>query len=88
MPPVAPSGSTSRRVAFQASLGPVLRTSRVKLPDCASVIVAGPVFVTSSSGGTNAKSTSSSAVLTTPPSRVMNSSTGLPLASRKLRPSV
>ena len=41
-----------------------------------------PDFATSNTGGTSAKSTSKSALLATPPSLVMNSSTGFPASSR------
>ena len=46
--------------------------------------VAGPDFVTSSTGGTNTNCPSRFAVFTRPPSLVMNSDTGSPLSSRKL----
>ncbi len=88
MPPVGPFGSTSRMDAFQASLGPVLWTSMANTPDCPRVIVAGPDFVTSSTGGTNVNCPWRLAVFTKPPSLVMNSVTGLPLASRKVIPNV
>ena len=71
-------------VVFQASLGPVFRISIVKMPDCPTVIVAGPDFVTSSTGGTNVNWLSRSAVFPAPPSSVMNSVTGLPSSSRKV----
>src|SRR5213594_3168486 len=50
MPPVAPCWSRSRRVAFQASLSPVFWMSMLKLPHCARFKVAGPDFVTASTG--------------------------------------
>ena len=59
-----------------------------KMSGCPTVIVAGPDFVTSSTGGTSSNCPSRFAVFTVPPSLVMNSDTGLPLASRKLIPNV
>ena len=84
MPPVAPSGSTSRMVVFQASLGPVFWTSIAKMPHCPTFIVAGPDFVTSSTGGTNVNCPSRSAVLTRASFSRNELDTGLPSSSRKL----
>ena len=50
MPPVGPSGSRSRRETSQAGLSPVFWTSRAKVPHCPRFIVAGPDFVTTSTG--------------------------------------
>src|SRR5262245_17428188 len=50
MPPVAPCGNRSRRNTFQASLIPVFWTSMLKFPHCPRLIVAGPDFVTMSTG--------------------------------------
>ncbi len=50
IPPLAPSGSRSRIVAFQASLLPLFRMSRVKFPRSPRFMVAGPVLVSTSSG--------------------------------------
>jgi hypothetical protein len=52
MPPVAPSGSRSLSVTFQAGASPAFWTSRVKVPGVPNVIVAGPVLVSVSSGST------------------------------------
>src|SRR5262245_44558369 len=46
MPPVAPSGSRSRRVTFHASLSPVFCALMTKSPHCPRFIVAGPVLST------------------------------------------
>jgi len=45
MPPVAPVGSLSRIVAFQASVVPVFCTLRVNRPSCPRYMVAGPPLV-------------------------------------------
>ena len=50
MPPVAPSGRMSRIVAFQAPPVPVFWTSMSKSPHAPRLIVAGPDFVTTSTG--------------------------------------
>src|SRR5258707_5967936 len=45
MPPVAPVGSLSTIVAFQASILPVFCTLRANCPSCPMFIVAGPLLV-------------------------------------------
>src|SRR5690348_14168442 len=54
MPPVAPVGSLSTMVAFQASLWPVFCTLSVKVPGCPIYRVAGPALVRVSAGGVGA----------------------------------
>src|SRR5215469_282563 len=51
MPPVAPVGSLSTIVAFQASLVPVFCTLRVNCPNCPMFMVAGPPLTRVSAGG-------------------------------------
>jgi len=45
MPPVAPVGSLSRIVAFQASVVPVFCTLSVNRPNCPRYMVVGPPLV-------------------------------------------
>src|SRR5207237_4944471 len=54
MPPVAPAGSLSTIVAFQASVVPVFCTLRVNRPSCPRFIVAGPLLVRARAGGVGA----------------------------------
>src|SRR5262249_62419219 len=54
MPPVAPVGSLSRIVAFQASVVPVFCTFRVNCPNCPRLIVVGPPLVRVRLGGVGA----------------------------------
>src|SRR5215472_5192797 len=51
MPPVAPVGSLSTIVAFQASAVPVFCTLRLNCPSCPRFIVGGPPLVRVSAGG-------------------------------------
>src|SRR6516165_3423618 len=51
MPPVAPVGSLSTIVAFQASVVPVFCALRVNCPNCPRLIVAGPALVRLRLGG-------------------------------------
>src|SRR5882724_3113993 len=50
MPPAEPLGRRSRIVAFHASLVPVFCTLRPNWPDCPTLIVAGPDFVSTRFG--------------------------------------
>src|SRR5215469_14661198 len=54
MPPVAPAGSLSTIVAFQASVVPVFCTLRLNCPNCPRFIVAGPPLVRVRAGGVGA----------------------------------
>ena len=62
----------------------MFRTSRTKSPGSCTFIVAGPDFCTVSSGVPGMNCPTRPELLMVPPSLVMNSDTGLPLASRKL----
>src|ERR1700758_1052602 len=57
MPPVAPVGSLSTMVAFQASVVPVFCTLSENVPCCPIYIVAGPFLVRVSAGGVTAATT-------------------------------
>src|SRR2546429_2677777 len=54
MPPVAPAGSLSTMVAFQASVVPVFCTLSENRPSCPRFIVAGPLLVRVRAGGVGA----------------------------------
>src|SRR5256884_201744 len=54
MPPVAPVGSLSTMVAFQASVVPVFCTLSENRPSCPRFIVAGPLLVRVRAGGVGA----------------------------------
>ena len=88
IPPVGPSGRRSSSVTLYPSTVPVLRTSRVKSAGSAGFIVAGPDLSMVRAGapggiGGGVNCPTRPELFTVPPSRVMNSDTGLPLL-RKL----